>query len=90
MGKNNQRAHTVSKGERRSINKEITRAVRAERTYLDKYYFKVKAWVSGKNPWITIENPDKNATNKRFIRVRALDYLGDPRAAKSDPNKNKE
>ena len=87
MGKKKQRAHETSKGERSSISKELARAVRADRTYLDKYYFKVKAWAAGKNPWITVSNPDKNATNKRNIRVRALDYLGNPRPPKIDFNK---
>lgn len=89
MGKKKQRAHAVSKGERSSISKSISRAVRADRTYLDKYNFKVKAWSKGQNPWITIPNPDKNATNKLYIRVRARDLLGDPRPPKIDFNKVK-
>jgi hypothetical protein len=39
-----------------------------------------KAWLKGQNPWITVENPNKNETNKRFIRVRMNDTsLGNPK-----------
>lgn len=39
-----------------------------------------KAWLKGLNPWITMENPDKNDTSRRFIRVRMNDtYLGNPK-----------
>jgi hypothetical protein len=36
---------------------------------------KLDAWLDKKNPWLTVKNRDKNETNKRFIRVRANDYL---------------
>jgi len=37
-----------------------------------------EAWKSEKNPWLTVPNPNKKETNKRFIRVRANDYWGRP------------
>ena len=33
----------------------------------------LNAWKRGKNVVFTIENPNKNETNKRFIRVNARD-----------------
>ena len=32
---------------------------------------KMKAFLAGKNVMLTIENPNKNETNKKFIRVNA-------------------
>jgi hypothetical protein len=34
------------------------------------------AWKRGRNVVLTIENPNKNETNKRFIRVNARDLKG--------------
>ena len=34
------------------------------------------------NPWLTIENPSKEQTNRKFIRVRANDYWGNPKPPK--------
>ena len=34
---------------------------------------KVNAWHAGKNVMLTIENPNKNETNKKMIRVNAND-----------------
>lgn len=40
---------------------------------------KVKAWRSGKNVMLTVQNPDKNNTKERMIRVPAIDVWGYPR-----------
>ena len=37
------------------------------------------AWMSGKNVVLTMENPNKNETNKPFIRVNARDVWGNPK-----------
>lgn len=57
----------TSKGERRSsMSTKSTdpseRAMNAQ-----------KAWLNGSNPWVTMENPNKEHTNKKFIRVRMND-----------------
>lgn len=39
----------------------------------------LKAYLAGKNVVLTIENPNKNETNRRFIKVNARDYWGDPK-----------
>lgn len=59
----------VSKGERKSsaktrVSDPATKLINAQ-----------KAWLKGSNPWITIENPNKEQTNKRFIRVRMNDLM---------------
>ena len=40
------------------------------------------AWLKGKNVVLTIENPNKNQTNKPFIRVNASEMWGDYRYAR--------
>ena len=41
----------------------------------EKFMNKVSAWRAKRNPWITVENPNPNETNKRFIKVRSNEYL---------------
>jgi hypothetical protein len=68
-----------SKGIHSSVSRGITQAVKADRTALEKLTFISDAWKKLKNPWITIENPDKASTNKRHIRVRTNDLWGNPK-----------
>lgn len=72
MGKKRTRAHQVSKGERKPIDprwrKEYRREYNGSITQMQN---KVDAWLKGKNVMLTIENPNKNETNKKFIRVNA-------------------
>ena len=69
----------VSKGERRSVSRATCNAVKRDRTYIEKIMFKQKAWLKGQNPWITVDNPNPNETNKRKIRIRANQAWGDPK-----------
>lgn len=39
----------------------------------------LNAHLAGKRVMLTIENPDKNATNKRFIRVPSTSVWKDPK-----------
>ena len=57
----------TSKGERRSSMKTPTK------NSADKMLNKQAAWKKGSNPWVTIENPNKNEKDKPFIRVRYID-----------------
>jgi hypothetical protein len=64
----------TSKGERRSSMKTASKDPGQKMMNIQ------KAWLKGQNPWITVENPNKNETNKRFIRVRMNDTsLGNPK-----------
>jgi hypothetical protein len=38
-----------------------------------------KAYWEGRNPWVVIDNPNKNETNKRMIRVRSNELWGNPK-----------
>mgnify|MGYP000675093537 CR=1 FL=1 len=75
MGKKKSRATETSKGERRSVSKSVTKAVR--RDYMNNDIERIRnqldAFNNGKNVMVTIPNPNTNETNKRFIRVNAKD-----------------
>lgn len=74
----------VSAGIHSNVSKKVTNALR--RGYMasgERVMNQLMAWKKGKNVVVTIENPNKNETSKRFIRVRAIDIWGDPRAKKS-------
>jgi len=38
-----------------------------------------RAWAKGKNVVLTIDNPNKNETEKPFIKVKARDIWGSPK-----------
>ena len=63
-GKKSSGKHYVSKGERRSS--ISTRNTDPAQRLLNK----IHALKKGKDAVFTIENPNKNETNKRFIKVR--------------------
>jgi hypothetical protein len=63
----------TSQGKHRNVSKSTLRGMRAMKSSADKLLDKQKAWLEGKNPWITIENPNKEDTSRRFIRVRMSD-----------------
>ena len=62
VGRSNQYA---SKAKRREYNQSVERANN-----------QLAAFYRGRNVVLTVENPNKNETNKRFIRVPARDVWG--------------
>jgi len=69
-----------SKGERSNVSARTLSTMRREKYEGDKMLDLQRAWAKGQNPWMTIENPNKNETNKRFIRVKMNDTnLGNPK-----------
>jgi hypothetical protein len=71
-------AKYTSKGERQA-NRQISKAVKRDRTAIDKWVIKQKAWLKGQNPWLSVPNDNTADTRARFVRVRADTYWGDPR-----------
>ena len=53
------------------VSKKWTKAVRRERTPIQTLLNKQKKWILGKKVFLTIKNPNKQETNKKFIRVPA-------------------
>jgi hypothetical protein len=51
-------------------------------TTFDKALNTFKAYEEGRNPWVTIDNPDPSQTNKRKIRVKANSLYGNPKDRK--------
>ena len=59
----------VSKGKYKSVSRETLNAVAKDRTYTDRLLAQLKHWGRGKKTMVTIPNPNKNETNKPFIKV---------------------
>lgn len=77
MGKKKSRTSQTSKG--------IVGSPKSSRNKKDPHYQMQRllnqqaAWAAGKNVVLTIENPNKNETNRRYIKVNARDHWGDPK-----------
>lgn len=74
----------ISQGIHSSVSAKIKNANRRE--YMassERVINQLAAWKQNKNVVLTIENPNKNETNKRFIRVKAHDYWGSPKKFQS-------
>ena len=70
----------ISQGIHSNVNRGVLKAMRQD--YLasgDRMANQRAAWAKGKNVVLTIENPNKNETNKRYIRVKARDLWGSPK-----------
>jgi hypothetical protein len=79
MGKKSSSTTYTSKGERRNISKAVRKLNRRDYMQsLDRATNQSNAWRAGKRVMLTVPNPNKNETNKRFIRVEAKDYIGMP------------
>jgi len=82
-GKRSKNNNYVSKGQRLNVRKDICKAQRRDylANKLDVVANKIAAWKTGKAVFLTIPNPNKNETNKRFIRVPATQIWGNPNNA---------
>ena len=79
MGKKASGKTYVSKGERRNVKSSTLSGMRAERNPAEILINVQKAWLKGQNPWVTIDNPNKEDTSRRKIRVRANELYGHPK-----------
>lgn len=69
----------ISQGIHSNVSKQTLKDMKRNTPDIDKMRNKVYAYWAGKNPWITIENPNKEETNKRFIKVKADELWGSPK-----------
>ena len=81
MAKKSSGTSYTSKGERPNLSRKTKNAMR--RDYLENHQLErlnnqIKAWKKMKNVMLTVPNPNKHETNKRFIRVSAREYWGNP------------
>lgn len=77
MAKKKSRDKYTSKGERRNVAK-AGRTKRSKGT-LEHALRQREAWSEGRNVVLTIPNPNKKETNRKFIRVNARELWGDPK-----------
>ena len=73
-GKKSSGKHYTSKGERNNVSRWLVKASRRdylENRMIERSRNQLDAFFKGKRVMVTIENPNKNETNKRFIRVPA-------------------
>jgi len=75
------RSTQTSKGERRNVSKFNCTSVIADS--LERQIRQRAAWKKGRKVVLTIENPNKTETNKRFIKVNAKDLWGEYRHQKA-------
>ena len=79
MGKKSSGNTYQSKGERPNVKRNILNAVRRDVTPSQKMEHIMTAYLKGRNPWLTVPNPNTNETNKKFIRVKSEDLWGNPK-----------
>jgi len=79
MSKKKQRKHLESKGEHKSMSLWSKKAHKKE--YRANSALRLinqqRAWKARKNVVLTIENPNENEKNKKFIRINAKDLWGE-------------
>lgn len=81
----------TSKGERPNVNKSVLKSASKDVTFLDKLINVRRVWRLNKtDPWVTIDNPNKLETAKKFIKVKAKTLWGDPRKQKYSMGNSKE
>lgn len=76
MAKKKQRSKYTSKGQHKNVSSSITKAVRKEIDAIDSLINKLEAWSKGRRTMVTVENPNPNETNKRFIRLEGNVVFG--------------
>lgn len=69
MGKKKIRSAYTSSGSGPTVSRTVSNSVRNDRPTWFRLINQLHAWEKGKKTMVTIENPDKSQTNKKFIRV---------------------
>tara|TARA_Y100000996_G_scaffold382095_1_gene337086 strand:+ start:290 stop:553 length:264 start_codon:yes stop_codon:yes gene_type:complete len=69
MGRKKSRDKYVSQGLRKNVSRRWLKLTRKDND--DRLFNQWDAFMKGKNVMLTIPNPNKNETNKRYIRVPA-------------------
>lgn len=87
-GKGGKSKGFVSQGLHPNVSRDTLKGMKRNVSSADKQLNKINAYWAGKNPWITMENPNKEQTNKRFIRVKANTLWGTPKE-RLNPSKKK-
>lgn len=83
MAKKSAKASYTSKGVHSTAKSGLLNSVRADRSKLDVALNVIDAYRAGRNPWVTIDNPNPKETAKRKVRIKANDLWGSPKENKS-------
>ena len=62
----------------KNVSRKWIKAVKREKTAGERIDNQWDAFVKGKNVILTVLNPNKNETHKKFIKVKAKNYWRDP------------
>lgn len=82
MAKKGGKPSYTSKGQRPSVKPSLANATRADLPKVDAALNIIKAYNEGRNPWVTIDNPNTKETAKRKIRIKANSLWGQPKDRK--------
>jgi hypothetical protein len=69
----------TSQGQRSCVSSRVRNGARRDRDGSQKLLDVQRAWLEGRNPWVTMDNPNKEQTNRRKIRVKANTLWGSPK-----------
>ena len=69
----------VSQGVHSNVSRSTLNGIKRERDPAEKIINIQKAWLKGQNPWVTIANPNKEQTDRKFIRVKSNILWGNPK-----------
>lgn len=84
MPKVKSRTQYVSKGQGRNVARKTLKSMRSCTSEVETANNKLNAFLRGKKVMLTVENPNKQETNKRFIRVPAKEVWGRKKKEVSD------
>ena len=85
MAKKSSGTSSTSKGERANVSKATRRLMKDGVSEAEKMLNIQRAYWAGKNPWITMDNPNKEATHMKKIRRKANDLWGSPKERAKHP-----
>ena len=86
-GKGGKSKGFVSNGTHSNVKRSTLTKMKQSQTGAERALNKSKAYWAGKNPWVTIENPSKNETNRTHIKVKANTLWGTPKERLMPPKK---
>jgi len=69
----------TSQGQRPNFKASTLKSVRRDVGISEQMSNVMDAYLKGRNPWLTIPNPNTKETNKKFIRVKSEDLWGSPK-----------
>lgn len=69
----------TSQGVYKTVSRKTLNGMKRDRDPSVKTINIQRAYLQGRNPWMTITNPNKEQTNRKHIRVRANDVYGLPK-----------